>query len=41
MTDFLKVLNFKQQLDKQTFKQALLHGDPGVIYPIMVRRAST
>jgi len=35
MTDFLKVLNFKQQLDKQTFKQALLHGDPGVIYPIL------
>ena len=24
-----------QQLDKQTFKQALLHGDPGVIYPIL------
>ena len=35
MTDFLKVLNFKQTLDKQTFKQALLHGDPGVIYPIL------
>ena len=28
MTDFLKVLNFKQQLDKQTFKQALLHPNP-------------
>ena len=38
MTDFLKVLNFKQQLDKQTFKQALLHGDPGVIYPILTWR---
>jgi len=35
MIDYLKVLNFKQQLDKQTFKQALLHGDPGVIYPIL------
>jgi hypothetical protein len=35
MTDFLKVLNFKNPLDKQTFKQALLHGDPGVIYPIL------
>ena len=35
MTDFLKVLNFKQQHDKPTFKQALLHGDPGVIYPVL------
>jgi len=35
MTEFLRILNFKQQMDKQNFKQALLHGDPGIIYPIL------
>ena len=36
MVDFLRVLNFKQALDVQDFKRGLLHGDPGVIYPILV-----
>ena len=36
MLDFLRVLNYKMppQLEPQMAKQALLHGDPQLIYPI-------
>jgi len=37
MLDFLRVLNYRlpPQLDPQQAKQALLHGDPQMIYPIL------
>ena len=37
MLDFLRVLNYKMppQLEPQMAKQALLHGDPQLIYPIL------
>jgi len=37
MIDFLRVLNYKlpPQLEPQQAKQALLHGDPNMIYPIL------
>merc|ERR1719181_1258922 len=35
MLDFLRVLNYKVNLEPQHAKQALLHGDPQMIYPIL------
>ena len=35
MMDFLRVLNYKQGAEPMLFKQGLLHGDPGVIYPML------
>jgi len=35
MLDFLRVLNYKLNVENQLAKQALLHGDPRMIYPIL------
>ena len=35
MLNFLQVMNYKMPLEGQTAKQALLHGDPQLIYPIL------
>mmetsp|Transcript_45252 Transcript_45252/g.74986 ORF Transcript_45252/g.74986 Transcript_45252/m.74986 type:complete len:691 (-) Transcript_45252:135-2207(-) len=35
MMDFFRILNYKQVMEPQMFKQGLLHGDPGIIYPIL------
>mmetsp|Transcript_24055 Transcript_24055/g.52509 ORF Transcript_24055/g.52509 Transcript_24055/m.52509 type:complete len:690 (+) Transcript_24055:253-2322(+) len=35
MIGFFGVLNYKQTMDPQVFKTGLLHGDPGIIYPIL------
>merc|ERR1719181_113004 len=35
MLDFLRILNYKHELEPQQAKQALLHGDPHLIYPIL------
>merc|ERR1719181_310183 len=35
MLDFLRILNYKHELEPQQAKAALLHGDPAMIYPIL------
>merc|ERR1719181_1850827 len=35
MLDFLRILNYKHELEPQQAKQVLLHGDPALIYPIL------
>merc|ERR1719446_2032134 len=35
MLDFLRVLSYKLNVENQLAKQALLHGDPRMIYPIL------
>merc|ERR1719399_2513033 len=35
MLDFLRVLNYKISLEPQHAKQALLHADPQLIYPML------
>jgi len=35
MMEFFRILNYKQVMEPQMFKQGLLHGDPGVIYPVL------
>ena len=35
MMEFFRILNYKQMVEPQMFKQGLLHGDPGIIYPIL------
>ena len=36
MLDFMRVLNYKIPLEEQMAKQALLHGEPQLIYPMLV-----
>jgi len=35
MMEFFRILNYKQMVEPHMFKQGLLHGDPGIIYPIL------
>merc|ERR1719181_91823 len=35
MLDFLRILNYKHELEPQQAKAALLHGDPRLIYPAL------
>merc|ERR1719446_100995 len=35
MLDFLRVLSYKLNVENQLAKQALLHGEPAFIYPIL------